>query len=138
MAYTNLNIYNDPDWTNIEDHRWHKNAHGMDFSGQNGVLIIDEAVKAEGNHREGRYLKSGVPVYRDADDNLRVFSETAKTEGFKVAGFLQSIEEVADRNGKDYDQKIVGIQTAGELYPKWLPVELADEDIPVRFGRSIL
>lgn len=138
MAYTNLNIYNNPDWTNIEDTRWRKNAEGMDYSGQNGVLIVDDVAKAEGAHRVGRYLKSGVPVYRDADNNLRVFSDSAKADGAKVAGFLQSIEEIADRNGLNYDQKIVGIQTAGEIYPKWLPVELADEDIPARFGHSIL
>lgn len=138
MAYTNLNIHNDPDWVNIEDQRWRKNAHGMDFSGQNGVLVIDEAIKAEGPHRVGRYVKSGVPLYRDEDGKLKIFNETAKTAGSKVAGFLQTIEDIADRNGKWYDEKIVGIQTAGEIYPKWLPVDLANEDIPVRFGVSIL
>lgn len=138
MAYTNLNIHENPDWVNIEDSMWRKNAHGMDYSGQNGVLIIDDAVKAEGAHRVGRYLKSGIPLYRDADDNLKLFTTNAKEAGDKVVGFLQTIEEIADRNGNNYDQKIVGIQTAGEIYPKWLPVQLADEDIPARFGRSVL
>ncbi|MDD2326432.1 MAG: hypothetical protein PHW63_10645 [Alphaproteobacteria bacterium] len=138
MAKTNLNIRSNPDWIDIEDHRWHKNAHGMDFSGQNGVLIIDADIKAEGAHRVGRYLKSGVPLYRDVDDNLRLFTAAAKTAGKRVVGFLQTIEEVADTNGVYYDQKIVGIQTAGEIYPLWLPVQIADEDIPVRFGRSVL
>lgn len=138
MAYTNLNIHNDPDWVNIEDQRWRKNAHGMDFSGQNGVLVIDEAIKAEGPHRVGRYVKSGVPLFRDTDGKLKIFNKTAKGKGSKVAGFLQTIEDIADRNGKWYDEKIVGIQTAGEIYPKWLPVDLDNEDIPVRFGVSIL
>lgn len=138
MAYTNLNIHENPDWINIEDQRWRKNAHGMDYSGQNGVLVIDDAIKAEGAHRAERYIKSGIPLYRDADGNLRLFTENAKTAGDKVAGFLQSIFEIADRNGNFYDEIVVGIQTAGEIYPKWLPVELADEDIPVRFGVSAL
>jgi hypothetical protein len=138
MAYTNLNIHDNPDWVNIEDQRWRKNAHGMDFSGQNGVLIVDDAVKAEGAHRVERYIKSGVPLYRDADGNLRLFTEEAKTSGEKIAGFLQNVDEVADRNGRWYDQRIVGIQTAGEIYPKWLPVQIDETDIPVRFGASIL
>lgn len=138
MAKSNLNIQHNPDWVNIEDNRWRKNSHGMDYSGQNGVLIIDDAVKAEGAHRESRYILSGVPLYRDTDGNLRLFTENAKTAGDKVAGFLQSIFEVANRHGEFYDEIVVGIQTAGEIYPKWLPVELADEDIPVRFGVSEL
>lgn len=138
MAYTNLNNYEDPDWVNIEDSMWRKNAHGMDYSGQNGVLIIDDAVKAEGPHRVGRYLLSGVPVYRDTDGNLRLYSENARTAEEKIVGFLQSIEEIGNKNGRNYDQKIVGIQTAGEIYPKWLPVELTEDEIPARFGQSIL
>lgn len=138
MAYTNLNIHENPDWVNIEDQRWRKNAHGMDFSGQNGVLIVDDALKAEGEHRVGRYIKSGIPLYRDGEGNLRLFTEEAKAAENKVAGFLQNVDEIADRNGVHYDQKIVGIQTAGEIYPTWLPIKLADEDIPARFGVSTL
>lgn len=127
-------------WTDIDDQRWRKNQDGVSESGQNGSLIIDDAAKAEGGHRVGRYLLSGVPVYRDAEDEntIKVWDEAAKTAGQPVLGFLQSINKIMNEVGEFYDRIPVGIQTAGEIYPTWLPVEVADEDIPVRFGVSPL
>lgn len=129
----------DEGYSDAEDQRWRKNRHGMGFSGQNITLIVDEGAKAEGDHRIGRWLKSGVPIYRDADNFAHVYTAQAKADGEKIAGFLQSAVEIISRYGEFYDTRsMVGIQTAGEIYPAWLPVAVDDEDIPARFGTSVL
>lgn len=126
-------------YADVEDQRWRKNSHGINFSGQNITLVVDEGAKAEGDHRIGRWLKSGVPIYRDADGKAHVFTAEAKAEGAKVAGLLQSALEIMDRDGVWYDTRsMVGIQTAGEIYPAWLPVSLEPEDIPTLFNTSPL
>ncbi len=135
MAHSNnLSIQHYGDWVSIEDHRWRKNTSGME-DGQNGSLIIDDAVKAEGKHRVGGWIRSGLPVYRDEDNNVRFFTAEAKTAGQKCIGFLQSAHQIVDVNGEFYTGSIpVGVQTRGEVYYQWLPVDDFDpEDLPVRF-----
>lgn len=139
MAYNGMTPKYFGEYADIEDQRWRKNRHGMGFSGQNLTLVVDAAVKAEGDHRIGRWLKSGVPIYRDASGNGHIFTEQAKTDGETILGFLQGAVEIADREGVYYDTRSnVGVQTAGEIYPAWLPVAVDEEDIPVRFGTSPL
>lgn len=122
----------------IEDHRWRKTPTGMQ-DGQNRSLIIDDAAKADAGHRNGRFLKSGVPVYEvggsGADKHyVKVWDATAKAGGKKILGFLQSVEEIQSRSGVFWEQKAVGVQTRGEIYPHWLPVTVENEDIPASFG----
>lgn len=139
MAYNGLSPNVSSTYENVEDTRWRKNAHGMDFAGHNITLVIDEAAKAEGNHRMGRYLKSGVPIWMDDDNKGHIYTEEARTAGKKIKGFLQDVVEIGDRDGVFYDQtSMVGIQTAGEIYPQWLPVTVLEEEIPARFGTSVL
>lgn len=139
MTYNGLSPKTYGGFESVEDNRWRKNREGMGYSGQNLTLVIDDAAKAEGDHRLGRWLKSGVPIYRDEDNKGHIFTADAKTAGSKIAGFLQGAVEIADRDGVFYDQvSTVGIQTAGEIYPQWLPVDVAAEDIPARFGVSPL
>lgn len=139
MTYNGLSPKTYGGFESVEDNRWRKNREGMGYSGQNLTLVIDAAAKAEGDHRLGRWLKSGVPIYRDGDNKGHIFTADAKTAGSKIAGFLQGAVEIADRDGVFYDQvSTVGIQTAGEIYPQWLPVDVAAEDIPARFGVSPL
>lgn len=130
------------EWKSIDDTRWRKNGSQISESGQNGMLVINDKVKAEGPHRVGRWLKSGVPLYRDADNKLYLWDAAS---GKKIAGFLQTFKEIAPTFSdltaygvKFYDEIPVGIQTAGEIYPKWLPVTVPDDQIPVRFGVSSL
>lgn len=138
MAKNNLSIESYGEWASIEDTRWRKNAHGVGFSGQNGVLVIDEALKADGTHRLKNWVKSGIPVYRDADDadRLKVFTTEAKSAGKKILGFTQNPAKIVDANGEYYEELSMGVQTAGEIYRQWLPVEVAVEDIPARFGNT--
>lgn len=144
MATNNLHIQSfEENLIDIDDQRWRKNKAGVSETGENGSLIIEEAAKEQdGGHRVGAYLVSGVPVYRDIDAEgfhvVKVFNEAAKTAGHKVAGFTQSINRIMDINGQYFDRIPVGIQTGGEIYPDWLPVDLEAEDIPVRFGTSPL
>src|SRR5699024_3150801 len=102
---------------------------------QNGSLVIDDALKAEGKHRVGGWIRSGLRVYRDADNNVRFFTAEAKTAGQKCIGFLQSAYQIVDVNGEFYTGCIpVGVQTRGEVYYQWLSVDDFDpEDLPVRF-----
>nr|DAN60348.1 MAG TPA: hypothetical protein [Caudoviricetes sp.] len=106
------------------------------------MLVINDKIKAEGPHRVGRWLKSGIPLYRDADNKLYLWDAAS---GKKIAGFLQTFKEIAPTFSdlaaygvKFYDEIPVGIQTAGEIYPKWLPVAVPDDQIPPRFGVSPL
>ena len=139
MTYNGLSPKTYGGFKSVEDNRWRKNREGMGYSGQNLTLVIDEAAKAEGDHRLGRWLKSGVPIYRDEENKGHLFTSDAKDAGNSIAGFLQGAVEIADRDGVFYDQvSTVGIQTAGEIYPQWLPVDVEAEDIPARFGVSPL
>lgn len=137
MAYSPNQPSQLSDWTSIEDKRWHKNTFGKAASAENLTLIIDAVAKAEGPHRVGRYLRDGIPIYRDATGKGHLFNEDAKTEGEVIAGFLSSTTEIADHEGNFYDQtSSVGIYTAGYIYPGWLPVEVDEADIPASFGTS--
>ena len=125
-------------WESIEDYRWRVNSSGME-DGQNGNLVIDDAIKAEGSHRIGGWIKSGLPVYRDTDNNLRIFSAEAKTAGEKVFGFLHAVHKIQDVHGEFYTDSIpVGVQTRGEVICQWLPVEFDPADLPVRFTNTVL
>lgn len=130
------------EWKHIDDGRWRKNGSQISESGQNGMLVINDKVKAEGPHRVGRWLKSGIPLYRDADNKLYLWEAVS---GKKIAGFLQTQKEIAPYlsdlaayGPKFYDEIPVGIQTAGEIYPKYLPVTVPEDQIPARFGVSPL
>lgn len=123
---------------NIEDERWHKNRSQMGFSAQNLTLAIDDVIKAEGPHRVARYLRSGVPIYRDENGVGHLWNADSKTAEIAIDGFLTSVTEIADPNGEWYDQTSqVGIITAGEIYLDWLPVDIDRADVPVRFGVSL-
>lgn len=140
MAHeNNLGFQPYGDFVTIEDHRWRVNTSGME-DGQNGNLVIDDAVKAEGKHRIGGWIKSGLPVYRDDKNELRFFTDEAKTAGKKCFGFLQSVHKITDVNGEFYTGSIpVGVQTRGEVICQWLPVDDFDpEDLPVRFTNTKL
>lgn len=139
MAHANnLGFQPYGDYKNIEDHRWRVTTTGMS-DGQNGNLVIDAAAKAEGSHREGGWLLGGVPLYRDEDNNLKVFSAEAKTEGEEVAGFTFCPHKITDVNGEFYTDSIpVAIQTRGEIICQWLPVEFDPADLPPRFTNTIL
>lgn len=140
MAHSNnLSFQFYGDWASLEDHRWRVNTSGME-DGQNGNLIIDEALKADGEHRLGGWIYSGLPVYRDEDNNLRFFTSEAKGEGKKLFGFLQSAHKIVDVNGEYYTESIpVGVQTRGEVICQWLPVENFDPaDLPARFTNTKL
>lgn len=139
MAHTNnLGFQPYGDWTSIEDNRWRVTTTGMS-DGQNGNLVIDDAVKAEGSHRVGGWLLGGVPLYRDADNQLKVFTAEAKAAGDKVAGFTFCPHKVTDVNGEFYTESIpVAVQTRGEVICQWLPVEFDPEDLPARFTNTIL
>ncbi len=118
----------------IEDHRWRKNTSGME-DGQNGSLIIDDAVKAEGKHRVGGWIRSGLPVYRAKITTFASSPPRLRLAGQKCIGFLQSAHQIVDVNGEFYTGSIpVGVQTRGEVYYQWLPVDNFDPaDLPVRF-----
>ena len=143
MAKNNLYVQrSEEDILDIDDQRWRKNKAGVSETGENGSLVIDEAVKVDGAHRVGAYLLSGVPVYRELDAEsgeyvVRVYQETA-AEGVEIVGFLQSINKIKGLDGEYFDRIPVGIQTGGEIYPDWLPVTLEADQIPVRFGTSPL
>lgn len=125
-------------WESIEDYRWRVNSSGME-DGQNGNLVIDDAIKAEGSHRIGGWIKSGLPVYRDSNNNLRIFSAEAKAEGKKCFGFLHAVHKIQDVHGEFYSDSIpVGVQTRGEVICQWLPVEFDPADLPVRFTNTVL
>lgn len=135
MSYTPNSVGRLANWRNIEDERWHKNQFGKAASAQNLTLAVDEVAKAEGPHREGRWLLSGVPIYRDTEGVGRIFNDTAKAEGAKIVGFLSSSVALQDQEGNWFDQvSLVGIYTSGYIYIDWLPVEVAEEDVPARFG----
>lgn len=125
------------DFINIEDTRWRRTTTGM-HDGQNGILKIDDAAKAEGGHRVNGYLKSGTPVYKDTDGYVKVWNATAKGAGKKILGFLQSVNQIQSRSGVFFDEIAVGIQTSGSIYSAWLPVKIDAEDIPVLFDNSTL
>lgn len=139
MAHTNnLGFQPYGDWTSIEDYRWRVSSSGME-DGQNGNLVIDDAIKAEGDHRIGGWVKSGLPVYRDGDNQLRFFTEEAKSSGAKAVGFLHSVHKITDVNEEFYTGSIpVGVQTRGEVICQWLPVEFDPEDLPARFTNTVL
>lgn len=143
MAKNNLHVQRyDEEILDIEDQRWRKNKAGVSETGENGSLIVDEAATSAGPHRVGAYLLSGVPVYRTRNeenkDEVRIFDEAARVAEEKPVGFLQSINKIQDINGDFFDRIPVGIQTGGEIYPDWLPVELSADEIPSRFGQSPL
>lgn len=144
MAKNNLYVQRyEEDILDIDDQRWRKNKAGVSETGENGSLVIDEAVEAEGPHRVGAYLLSGVPVYRELDAEsgeyvVRVYTQETAAEGVEIVGFLQSINKVKGLDGEYFDRIPVGIQTGGEIYPDWLPVTLEADQIPVRFGTSPL
>lgn len=126
------------EWRFFDDTRWRVNKSGMSESAQSGVLVVNDDLKAEGDHRNGRWIKSGLPLYRGDNNKLYLWT---KTSGKKIAGFLQSMKSIApsltDYSAMEmtfYDEIPVGIQTAGEIYPKWLPIEVPDDQIPARFG----
>lgn len=168
MAKNNLYVQYTPyeELVDIDDQRWRKNKAGISETGENGRLVIDDNAKAEGGHREGPYLLSGTPVYRVYEagsagteqvvdpetgevttpaspgaaptHEVRVWGQAQRTEGVAIDGFLQSINKIQDVNGEYFEEISVGIQTGGEIYPDWLPVEVAVADIPARFGHSPL
>lgn len=125
------------DWKDIEDKKWHKNMAGKAASAENLTLVVDAVAKAEGPHRVGRYLRDGVPIYRDEYGLGHVFNDDAKAEGKTIAGFLSSTLAIQDQEGNWFDQvSSLGIYTAGYIYPDWLPVEVDLEDIPASFHAS--
>lgn len=134
MAPTNnLHIETYGSQVNIEDHRWRVTRSGM-TDGQNGDLVIDDAIKAdEGQLLEG-WVKSGTPLFRDEDHNLKFFGSTAAAAGETCVGFLMSPVRIVDANGSFYEQVPVAVQTWGEVHLQWLPTDIAEEDIPARFG----
>lgn len=139
MAYTNnLGFQPYGDFASIEDYRWRVNSSGM-HDGQNGNLVIDDALKAEGDHRVGGWIKSGLPVYRDEKNELHFFSAEAKQGGKKVVGFLFAPHKITDVNGEFYTDSIpVGVQTRGEVICQWLPVQFDPADLPARFTNTVL
>lgn len=120
------------DWSSVEDYRWRKSVRGVS-KGQNGTIVVDDAMKAEGGHRKEQYLKSGVPVYQDDDTTYKLWTATAKGAGKKIAGFVDTVCELKDPSGKWYESVDAGIMTYGGVYEVWLPVEVAAEDVPARF-----
>lgn len=118
---------------NIEDHRWRVTRSGM-TDGQNGDLVIDDALKADEGQRVEAWILSGTPLYRDEDHNLRFFNAQASTDGKECVGFLMSPVRIMDFNGGFYDQVPVAVQTWGEVHLQWLPTKIAEADIPNRFG----
>lgn len=137
MAKNNLSVQNYGKYVSIEDHRWRVTTTGVSDA-QNGDLIIDDAAKAEGTHREGGWLKSGVPLYRDENNKLKVFSAQAKGAGAKIFGFLMSPAEIVDVDGTYYDTIPVAVQTSGEIIAQWLPVQVDPADIPVNVINTVL
>ena len=139
MAHpNNLGFQPNGGYESIEDYRWRVNTWGME-DGQNANLVIDDAIKAEGSHRVGGWVKSGVPVYRDEDNQVRIFSAEAKASGQKVAGFLYNPHKITDVNGEFYTESIpVGVQVRGSIIAQWLPVEFDVEDLPEHFTNTIL
>lgn len=139
MAHSNnLGFQPYGDYTSIEDNRWRVNTTGMS-DGQNGNLVIDAALKAEGSHRVGGWLLGGVPLYRDTDNALKIFSAEAKTAGEKVQGFTFCPHKITDVNGEFYTDSIpVAVQTRGEVICQWLPVEFDPEDLPNQFSNTVL
>lgn len=130
------------EWVSFDDKRWRVNKSGVSESGQNGLLVIDDNVKKDGPHRKGRWIRSGLPLYRGDDNKLYLWTSGS---GKKILGFLQSQQEIApylsdyaDFDRVFYDEIPVAVQTAGEIYDKWLPVEVPKDEIPVRFGVSPL
>lgn len=122
----------------IEDYRWRVTTTGM-TDGQSGDLVIDAALKAEGDHRIGGWIKSGLPVYRDENNKLKFFNAEAKAAGAVCAGFLFAPHKITDVNGEFYTDSIpVAVQTRGEVICQWLPVEFDPADLPVRFTNTVL
>lgn len=144
MAKNNLHVTNYEELIDdLDDQRWRKNSFGVPETGQNGVLVVDEAAQAVAEGYHG-YLPSGVALVRKGDAGTRstvhvaaIDPETDAVDG-EVVGFLQSVARLKDANGEWFSELAVGIQTGGEIYPQWLPIQIADEDIPDRFGKSPL
>ncbi|MDD2325914.1 MAG: hypothetical protein PHW63_07950 [Alphaproteobacteria bacterium] len=139
MAHSNnLGFQPYGDYTSIEDNRWRVNTTGMS-DGQNGNLVIDAALKAEGSHRVGGWLLGGVPLYRDTDNTLKIFSAEAKIAGKKVQGFTFCPHKITDVNGEFYTESIpVAVQTRGEVICQWLPVVFDPADLPAQFSNTVL
>lgn len=139
MPYTNnLGFQKHSDYSAIEDNRWRVTTTGM-TDGQNGNLVIDEALKAEGEHRVGGWIKGGLPVYRDEDNQLHFFTAEAKGTGAECVGFLFCPHKITDVNGEFYTGSIpVAVQTRGEVICQWLPVEFDPADLPARFTNTVL
>lgn len=139
MAHpNNLGFQPHGDYTSIQDDRWRVNTWGME-DGQNANLVIDDAIKAEGSHREGGWVKGGTPVYRTDDNKVAIFSAKAKADGKKVFGFLYNPHKITDVNGEFYTKSIpVGVQVRGSIIAQWLPVEFDVADLPPHFTNTVL
>ena len=134
----NLGIQEYGHWKNIEDHRWRRTTTGM-TDGVNANLLIDDAIKAEGPHRVGGWTKSGIPVYFDeVTKSVKFFNADAKTAGETIYGLVFSIHKITDELGEFFETIPVAVQTRGEIYAQWLPVEIDAADLPSNIGNTIL
>lgn len=129
---SNLGIVKGKVIKDIDDRRWMADPWELN-KGVNGVLEITAEVKSEGDHRVSRYLKSGVPVYKDGDV-YKMFDAAAKAAGKKVDGFTLGVNEIQDRQFNFYEHVQTGVAVRGTIYKVWLPAFKPEkDDIPSRF-----
>ena len=112
-------------YTTLGDRRWLRTAHG-NTDGVNANLVIDDTLKAEGTHREGNWIKSGLPVTFDKDTKtVKMWQKGAGD----IYGFLYTDYRVVDFAGEFYETIPVAVLVHGMIYAQWLPVEVTDEDL---------
>lgn len=127
----------DPKLPSLEDRRWIGNIATINNS-LNGRIVIDEDIKKDGPHRVGRWVKGGLPVYKDGD-NYKIFTATAKGAGKKVDGFVISPGEIKDLGAEEYFPHYhSGIVVSGIVYAIYLPVEVTEADLAVNSNITLV
>lgn len=135
MPTNNLIFENYDAYEDIEDHRWRVNTTGMS-DGVNANLVIDEAAKAEGDHRNGRWLLSGCPVtFDEATKTVKLYTKGGEE---KIYGVLFTSHKIMNESGEFYDTIPVAVQRRGEIIHKWLPVDIDPADLPPTLLNTIL
>lgn len=104
----------------------------------NGRILIDEDLKKDGPHRVGRWIKSGIPVYKDGD-NYKLFTDTAKGAGKKVDGFVISPGETRDLQSEEFfNHYYSGVVVSGIVYAIYLPVKVTEADLAVNSNITLV
>ena len=101
-------------------------------------ILIDEDLKKDGPHKVGRWIKSGIPVYKDGD-NYKLFTDTAKGAGKKVDGFVISPGETRDLQSEEFfNHYYSGVVVSGIVYAIYLPTKVTEADLAVNSNITLV